>query len=114
MYNLNEKNDGATLRNLGMQQALAHADATTPAWRDMAYAALKEFLDHHPTEEFFGEDVREWSSTRQLLPDPPHARAWGGVIARAAREGLIRKYGIGQVSNPKAHKANAAIWRKAA
>jgi hypothetical protein len=114
MYILNERNDGAAGRDQGMRQAMSHAEAETPAWGDMAYDALKAFLDHHPNEYFFGENVREWASAQELLPDPPHARAWGGVIARGARSGLIVKHGIGQVSNPKAHKANAAIWRKAA
>lgn len=114
MYILSERNDGTAGRDKGMRQALNHAERETPAWGDRAYEALKSFLDYHPSEYFFGENVREWASEQELVPDPPHARAWGGVIAKAARSGLIEKQGIGQVSNPKAHKANAAIWRKAA
>ena len=95
-----------------MEQALSHADQVSPAWRDRAYEVLKAYVEQHPHEQFFGEDVREWAYAQGDLPEPPHARAWGGIIAKAAKAGVIVQHGIGQVKNPKAHRANAAIWMK--
>lgn len=102
---------GAVLRDRGMKQAIDHAEQETPQWKELALAKLKEFTTEFSHLQFMAEDFRAWAVTNGL-PKPPHARAFGGVMAKAAGARLIVKVGIGQVKNPKAHRANATIWRK--
>lgn len=107
VYNLDK---GRENRDSGMQTAVNHADAISPGWSVRAYSLLQRYLkDYHG--EFMAEDFRSFCA--QVDFDlPPHARAFGGVINRAAKAGLIRKVRIDQVKNTKAHCANAAVWVK--
>lgn len=98
-------------KNAGILKAITNADAACPGWSEKAYDKLKEFLTIH-TEPFQAEEVRSFAAIDDDFPLPPHARAWGGVIAKAAHERLIRKTGVKQVKNVKAHCANAAVWIK--
>jgi len=102
---------GEALRDEGMKQAIDHAEQEVPNWADLAYQKLREFVLAYPHLEFMAENVRSWSHHRGL-PYPPHKRAWGGVMAKAAKSRLIIKVGMGQVKNPTAHCANANVWRK--
>ena len=102
---------GRELRDLGMQQATTNADRAVLGWSEMAYGYLLEWLAYH-AEAFTGEQVREFAMQRGCQ-EPTHKRAWGGVMMRAARERKIHKIGTAQVTNPKAHMANAALWRRA-
>jgi len=102
---------GQVLRNKGMEQAIEHAEQETPKWSDLALDKLKTFTGLYPNLEFMTEQFREWAITHGL-PKPPHGRAFGGVMSRAARIKMIEKAGMSQVKNPKAHCANANVWRK--
>lgn len=104
---------GEALRDAGIAQAVDHANQECPSWSEKAYIALKEFLRRTPQRSFMTEEVRCWAHQEYGLPRPPHSRAWGGIMARAAKHGLIRKIGITQVRNKTAHCANAAVWTKA-
>lgn len=98
-------------RDAGIQTAITHADAVTPDWSSMAYEELKRFLKITPGE-FMGENFR--SHCAQIdFPLPPHARAFGGIIVKAYKSGLIRRVRFDQVSNKKAHACFASVWIKA-
>ena len=108
--------EGKVLRDIGMQQAVDHAERVEPGWKESAYRYLENFLTYagrYGIKSFMAEDIRAWAH-QNGLNRPPHNRAWGSVIMKAAKRGLIVKIGIGQVKNPAAHSANAAIWRRAA
>lgn len=97
---------GEDLRDEGMERAITHANEETENWSDIAFDFLKRFINSHAF--FMAEDVRE--ASYGIVPEPPHKRAWGGIIRRAATEGLIISCGIRKVKNPTAHCANAALW----
>lgn len=97
-------------KNDGIQQAIDHANYLMPNWSNDAYSLLIKFLSVH-VGTFMAEEVRSYAAMIDF-PLPPHARAWGGVMQRAAKEGLIQRVGYGKVKNVKAHQANAAIWRQ--
>ena len=68
----------AAERERGMTRAAAGAGIV---WAEDAYAWLRLFLRHH--SEFFPDtDLREG-------PEPPDRRAWGPLIRRAKKDGLI-------------------------
>lgn len=70
-------------RRDGMARADDHADSR---WKIDAWTWLVAYLRSHPT--FFADDV--WPAG---CPRPAEARAFGPLVLRAAREGLIRKTG---------------------
>lgn len=103
-------NQGKELRDLGIAKAEQSANYDTAQWSEKAYAFLEHFLNNH-NGSFMAEEVRSLAAY-QDFPLPPNARAWGGVIARAAKAKLIERVGIQKVKNKKAHCANAAVWRQ--
>lgn len=44
------------------------------------------------------------------LPDPPHPNAWGGLLARARRRGLIRPIGYTISTRPSRHGSIVRVW----
>jgi hypothetical protein len=108
-----DKKTGEDLRDIGMQQAVDHADENIPKWSEQALNYVKKFLEESPLadSEFMTEEVRLWAYSKGL-PRPPHDRAWGGVTTKAARLGLITRLRIQAVRTPTSHCANATVWRK--
>jgi hypothetical protein len=99
---------GTQLRDIGMKMATDHADEKSEAWTDKAYRLLEQFAN--TKGEFTCEEFRAWA--RYKIDSPPSLRAFGGIIHRAAHNELIEQVGTVRVKNPKAHRANAALWRK--
>lgn len=99
------------LRDNGIAAAREGADFKIPNWSDQASDMLSRFLVMHPNRPFKAENVREWA-TLEGLPQPPHQRAWGAIIRKAAKEGLIEFCGYAKTSNPRAHCTPAGLWRK--
>lgn len=94
-------------RDYGIQKAVDHANAVNDNWSERAYDLLKEFINSNKV--FKCEDFRMWCCDK--IEQPPSLRAFGGIIMKAAKAGLIEKVGIEAVSNVKAHMANAGVWR---
>jgi hypothetical protein len=102
--------DAIEARDKGINKALTHAEQECEGWGEKAYDLIKQYLSEVSTS-FMAEEIRSYAAMYDF-PLPPHARAWGAVIVRAAKEGLIKKVGYGQVMNRKAHMANASVWIK--
>lgn len=100
---------GDQLRDQGMTRAIDHANQVHANWSEDAYAFLIVFVATHK-DEFMCEDMR--SSSEGIVPEPPSKRAWGAVVAKAAKSGLIKRKGFRSVSNAKAHSANASVWQR--
>lgn len=98
-------------RDQGMQAAEDHANEEKIGWSADAYAMLLKYLETHK-DSFMAEEFREWAYSAGLDIPPSH-RAFGGTLMKAAKAGLIKKVGHGQVSNIKAHACFATIWIKA-
>jgi len=98
---------GSELRDEGIKQAIEHANSKTEGWAEKAYNFLLLFIKCNP--EFLTEDVRRCSTG--IVPEPPSRRAWGGIVVRAAKNGIIESIGYRPVRNPKAHRTPATLWR---
>jgi hypothetical protein len=106
-------NQSKQLRDAGIQQAVAHADNTSPGWSQRAYNAFVAYvMQLLPGQTFLTEDARLWAAAHRNLEPPPSERAWGAVAVKACREGVIRKAGYASVSNPKAHCTPATLWAR--
>ena len=99
-------------RDAGIQRAVDHAEAVIPGWSGRAFDFLRGFVETPGRKAFSAEDVRAYAHGLGL-PQPTHARAWGGVFKRAAREGLIAKAGVGEMRDPESHCSVVNLWRPA-
>ena len=98
--------NGTEMRDIGIKKALDNADNTHDKWSDQAYSFLKDYIKHNDT--FMAEDLR--SASVDEVPIPPSKRAWGGIVVRASKAGLIKRVGFSNVKNPKAHATPATVW----
>jgi hypothetical protein len=78
-------------------------------WSDRAYSFLVDYVGANPSRAFMAEDVRA-SAEAEGLPPPPDNRAWGGVVARAARAKVIRRLGYGAQKSVTCHCSPKSIW----
>lgn len=98
---------GKQQRDYGIQLSLDHAEYRHEGWGEQAFRLLEEFVKTR--SEFMCEDFRTFCEVKGLTT-PPSKRAFGGIILKAARKGLIRQVRFDHVKNPLAHNANAAVW----
>ena len=94
------------LRDKGIQTAIDSADLHNENWSLIAYDFLLKYIKTN--KEFLTEDVR--MEAEKVIPNPPSKRAWGGIIVKAVKSGLIKRVGYRCVKNPIAHMANATLW----
>ena len=85
----------------------ACTDKAGTDWAEHAYRALLDFAANH--ESFLTEDVRVSCTD---VPPPHDNRAWGGVVNRAVRHGLIVR--VGYAPAKTGHCRPMPLWRKAA
>lgn len=104
---------GQMLADIGMETAILNANAKQSDWSIQARDALLVYLSWHPGKEFMTEDVREFAYDVLAVPYPPHCRAWGSIVAKAARDGVIHRVRIAPVRTASSHRANASVWRAA-
>lgn len=90
-------------RELGVSRAASRAHRHAPGWEDDAVSAVKRFAETH--ESFIAEDVRETFHT----PAEIDGRAWGAVLQRARREGLIRADGYAPANS--SNRSPKVRWR---
>ena len=82
-------------RDTGINAAEAHANHSHADWSAQAYSFLFEHCELVKStgiKTFIVEDVREYARERGFS-SPTDERAWGGIVKRAARNGLIMRIG---------------------
>lgn len=94
--------------NEAIQRGVDHADLVVEGWSDTAFKLLKEFILTVST--FQSEDFRMWVGDR--LPHPPDERAFGAIIRRAVKAGLIKRIGFEPTSDKKTHRSPMSVWEK--
>ena len=79
-------------------------------WNAMAYTLLKRYV-RNKKKPFMCEDFREYCLNK--LPVPPSNRAFGHLMTKARRDGLIISIGYQSTKNPFAHRTPATLWKAA-
>lgn len=99
---------GEIARDAAMSAAEDHANRVHGDWSARAYLMVTKYIRRGGL--FMAEDVRAWAEG-EGLPPPPDPRAWGAVIMRAAKEGLIKRIGYEPSRNRQAHLRPTAVWQ---
>jgi hypothetical protein len=90
-----------------IQRGVDHANAVHSNWSDQAFEFLKGYAEINPI--FMVEDVR--NASKGVVPSPPTDKAWGGVIRKAAFNGIVFRAGYREVKNVRAHRTPASVWK---
>ncbi len=93
-------------RDAGMPRALEHAESDTPGWGDKAYAFLAQYALEH--DRFPGWFVHREAEAAGCVP-VASGKAWGSVLSRGARAGIIAKDGFIADVNRKMNPC--PVWR---
>lgn len=96
-------------RDDGIQRAADHADEVDPTWRERALGYVKLYVVAH-SAPFLAEDVRAEAEKDGLSP-PPTKRAWGPVLQKAAREGIVKRVGYAPANS--SNRAPKCLWSAA-
>lgn len=101
---------GQQLAILGAQIAASHVDRTTSGtWTTQAWEFFTTWAQARQGESFQGEDVR--LAALGTVPSATDARAWGHILQRASRSGLIHRVGYAPVKDPRSHHCPKTVWK---
>lgn len=103
--------DANKKKEQGMNISLLNAESRKEGWAKEAILILYGFLRVQGDTPFLGEEFRVWCE-KYGLSEPPSKRAYGGVMVRAAKLGLIEKVGYAKTTNPLAHRTPANLWKR--
>jgi hypothetical protein len=99
-----------TPKELGIIRSETKQEQLEPGWQDLAIEKLKIYIQS--TNQFITEDFRLWAE-QNGLSQPPEPRAYGALILKAIKLGLIRWSGHYQeMKNPKSHNCPKKVWLK--
>jgi hypothetical protein len=88
-------------------KCVGHTDSKHPRWSNDCYALLLKYTSKK-RKPFMCETFRKYCEGK--IEEPESLRAFGGVMYRAASNGVIKKIGIDSVKTPSSHMANAGVW----
>jgi hypothetical protein len=96
-----------------IQMGVDHADVvqiieTGEVWSELASNFLESYILSH--DEFMAEDVR--NASVGMVPEPPDQRAWGGIIQKYSKAGIIYRIGYRPMKSPNCHMNPKAVWRR--
>jgi len=94
----------------GIERAAAGAEAHYAGWCEAAGMWLAMYTNRHHGE-FMSDDVASFAYAHGL-PYPRDGRAWGAVMLKAQKDGLIEKVAVMAVKKPCAHCRPGNVWRK--
>jgi hypothetical protein len=98
---------GRELAEQGMERATCAQERRSEGWADHAMAYLKKFVVGRYA--WSGEEFRNWAESTGL-EKPLNASAYGGVLAKAKRDGLIVFVGYETSVNASRHLAPVRLW----
>lgn len=104
---------GRLLAREGAKRAADHADLVHPSWQDRAFGYLLEYLAAYPSRcEITCESVRKHAEAKGFAA-PPDKRAWGHIMLRGRRAGVLKRLGWTTADDPKVHCNPISLWGRA-
>ena len=105
MQRTEPKEPGVTERDLGMERVAVSAGE---AWMDHAYQVVRYVAQTH--NEFTADHLHH-AGAHLGLPQPPDPRAWGPVMMKARKVGIIVKTGKYKPSRrPTCHRRPIPVY----
>jgi hypothetical protein len=95
----------------GAARAADHAERTREDWNARAMRLLEQFVADLNGRTFLCEDLRIYAYENNF-DTPPDERAWGHIIIKASRRGLIENVGLAHARDRKVHSNIATIWKR--
>jgi hypothetical protein len=95
-------------RDEGMARAAEHAERVEPGWQEGALEYIRQHALENETLMCEGARLR---AEAEGFPLPPHKRAWGAAMMRAAKLGYVAKVGFANVQDPNGHMGAATLWK---
>jgi hypothetical protein len=97
-------------KEIAIQRATDHQEKRLPGWNERALKMLMYFS--RITDDFITEDFRYWAE-KNGLEEPGEPRAYGGIVLKASRMGMIIPTGhFRNMKNPKSHENPKRVWRR--
>jgi len=106
---LTRAEQGAAARDAGIARAERGANAAVAQWSKLAMLSLTTFMRHRGVG--FKFQLADFRAAGGALADPPEPRAWGAIINRASRAGLIERHGFEPCNDPRQHRCPTSVWR---
>lgn len=97
-------------RDAGIDLATDHAEAVDPGWTDRAVALLDVYADLRPSG-FTTLELRTWAREVYGFVGVTNW-AWGGVLTRAQKLGLVKQVGARAVGDSTSHLKLSPVWRR--
>ena len=95
----------------GAKRALDHANRKIDGWGERALEKLVELVLGTPDGgTLMAEDVRVKAYAGGLEPAPDN-RAWGAVMKKAEKKGLITWVRFGTTKAKRCHRNPAGVWK---
>jgi len=101
------KRKGMDLRDEGMRKAIEHADAVKAAWSDGALDYVRAVAEER--RELTAERVREYAIAKGFV-EPPDRRAWGAVMIRGHKAGILTRGPWVEADDPRVHRNAVRLW----
>ena len=93
-----------------IERAAIAQERRSPNWQDRAINLLSTYL--LTADSFITEDFRAWA-TANGLDAPKEPRAYGAVMIRAKKAGMIRSTGeYRQMKSEQSHSCPKMVWAK--
>jgi hypothetical protein len=105
--------EGRRLAEQGAERAANHAERVSEGWRDKAFGYATEFIRSHNGRPFMTEQIRQFAYERGF-ERAPDERAWGAIMLKVARRGLVRRLGFARSSAKNVHGNPATLWEASA
>lgn len=103
-----DRSGGRELAREGMERSAGTQERLAPGWAAGAYRELVRFAQER--QRFTGEEAKAFAY-REGLERPRNEGAWGGVVNRAARAGVIEFDGYEVAGSASRHCAPNRRWR---
>lgn len=95
-------------RDIGIERAARHATRIDPEWLEKAFAFVRQYAENH--DRFLTEDIR--AASRGVVPVTENEKAWGAVMQRAARAGVLAPAGYAPAKTSNC--SPKVLWRSLA
>jgi len=83
------------------------ADNAGDDWKAVAFEKVAEYAKQSQAP-FLTEDIREWCL--ESIPEPHDGRAWGQIMRKAQKQGIICK--VGFYSAKSSNLSPKVLWNK--